>query len=160
MLFPCIAIARGNATGKVTLSGYVKDEANAETLIGAIISIKGTAYKAATNAYGFYSISMSPGAYTIEARYIGYQTIEKTIELKKDEVLNFNLSSTLAEMEEVVVSSDGTNKNVQLTQMGAVSVSVKSVKQLPALLGEADVVKTIQLLPGVSTVEKELRDLM
>lgn len=145
-------VAQVKKAASVTLSGYVKDLNNSETLPGAIVSIKGTNVKVTANSYGFFSLTLVPGVYTVESRYIGYNTNETTIDLNQDKTVNFNMVSASTFIKEVVISADKTNKNIQQTQMGALSVSVQAVKQLPALLGEADVVRTIQLLPGVSTV--------
>ncbi|HYK77142.1 MAG TPA: TonB-dependent receptor [Daejeonella sp.] len=155
LLLPAALMAQTVAKtpgGKFTISGHIKDASNSENLIGAIVSVKGTQISVATNPYGFYSLSLNEGKYTLEVRYMGYETFEKTIDLKKNESVEFQLQPAQNQMQEVVISADKANKNVQNTQMGAVTVSVKSVKQLPALLGEADVIRTIQLLPGVSTV--------
>ncbi len=151
-LAPMLAEAQVRKTSMVTLSGYVKDLSNSETLPGAVVTIKGTDLKVTANSYGFYSLTLTPGVYTAESRYIGYNTKVTTIDLNRDKTVNFDMAVASTVIKEVVISAEKTNQNIQHTQMGAVSVSVKSIKQVPALLGEADVVRTIQLLPGVSTV--------
>ncbi|WP_423146198.1 TonB-dependent receptor [Rubrolithibacter danxiaensis] len=150
LLFPMLLKAQSK--GSATVSGYVRDAGTGETLIGVIVSIPGTTISGISNSYGFYSLSLKPGSYKVEARYMGFKSLQKSIDLKNNLTVNFDLSPSEIEMEEVVVSSEKENKSISQTQMGSLSVSIKSVKQLPALLGEADVIKTIQLLPGVTTV--------
>jgi hypothetical protein len=141
-----------NAPTKFTLSGYVKDGANSETLPGALIGIRGTTFNAISNAYGFYSISLAPGIYTLDVRYLGFQMLSRAVELRNDLKVQLELESSSTDMKEVVISGGNRNESIQQTQMGIMAVSMKTVKQLPALLGEADVVRTLQYLPGVSTV--------
>ncbi|HEY1025419.1 MAG TPA: TonB-dependent receptor [Sphingobacteriaceae bacterium] len=151
LLFAGAAFAQSNER-TVSLTGYVKDKSTGETLIGAVVSVKEAKVNSSTNAYGFFSATVPQGSYTVAVRYIGYETIEKTVTLNEDLVLNLAMSETNTQMKEVVVTSDKTNRSLQSTQSGVVTVPMKAVKQVPALLGEADVVRTIQLLPGVTTI--------
>jgi len=141
-----------NVPSKFTLSGYVKDVANSETLPGALISIRGTTVNSISNAYGFYSISLEAGTYTLDVRNMGFQMLSRTVELRNDLKVQLELQSSLTELKEVIITPGNRNENIQQTQMGKMSVSMQTVKQLPALLGEADVVRTLLYLPGVSTV--------
>ncbi|HHB78918.1 MAG TPA: TonB-dependent receptor [Saprospiraceae bacterium] len=132
-----------------TLSGYIKDEMTGESLIGASFynadnPVQGTS----TNAYGFYSLSLPPGKYSFVCSYLGYQNQEMTLTLDEDKVLNINLEEGV-QLEEVVVKSEKEDKNVHGTQMGTVKLTTERIKSIPAFMGEVDVLKTIQLLPGV-----------
>jgi hypothetical protein len=135
-----------------TLSGYIKDSESGETLIGANIRQEDNpANGTVTNTYGFYSITLPEGKYRFVFSYLGYQNEIKEINLDTNATLNVALLSGI-QMQEVVVSAkeDQEDENVQSTSMGKVSLPTEQIKVLPALLGEVDILKTIQLLPGVS----------
>lgn len=151
LFFAGVAFAQSKDKA-VTLTGYVKDQSTGETLIGAVVSVTEAGVNCSTNAYGFFSATVPQGTYTVTVRYIGYETVQKVVALKEDQVLHLALAEANTQMKEVVVTSDKTNRSLQSTQLGMVAVPMKAVKQLPALLGEADVVRTIQLLPGVTTI--------
>ncbi len=132
-----------------TISGYVEDASSGESLIGVNIfnqdnSIEGTT----TNVYGFYSLTLPGNTYRIKSSYLGYQDILNEIFLDKDIELNLKMSSGVT-MEEVVVIGEEKDNNINSTDMGTVSLPVDKIKKLPALLGEVDILKTLQLLPGV-----------
>ncbi len=133
---------------KLTLSGVISDSENGESLIGASVSIKGTSMGTVTNTYGFYSITLTPGTYTIKISYIGFADTEFTVDLKTDIRKNLELQSKSTEMQEVVITGDAA-KNVESSEIGRVNLSIEKIKALPAFLGEVDLIKTIQLLPGV-----------
>lgn len=136
---------------KYTLSGYVKDASTGEDLIGANIMIKEEHKGTTTNTYGFYSISMPADLYKVSFSYIGYETVEKELNFNKDITLNINLKPTAYTTQEVIVSGERTDKNVQDSRMSVVKLPVDQVKTLPAFMGEVDVLKTIQLLPGIQS---------
>jgi hypothetical protein len=138
-----------SAQEQYTVSGYVKDANTGETLIGANIYLlnkpdKGTA----SNAYGFYSMKLDSGAYDIVCTYLGYQDLTVELVLDGNEKLDLELSAGI-QMAEVVVSAEEKDKNISKSDMGTVELSTGSIKRVPALLGEVDVLKTLQLLPGV-----------
>ena len=137
---------------KVTLSGYIKDASNGEALIGAVIYIEEIESGAVTNFYGYYSVTVAPGNYTLAYRYIGYQTVVKNLELSEDIRLDVELEAEGQELNEVVVSAEREDQNVTSIEMSVERVDIKTITNLPALMGENDVIKGIQLLPGVSTV--------
>lgn len=140
------------AQDKVTISGYVKDASTGETLIGANVYVKSDPTKGTySNTYGFYSLTIDPGKYTLVSTYLGYQNQEVDIDAFDKKSINFELGEGV-QIEEVVVTADEPDKNVEGTEMGTVDLPVEQIKRLPALLGEVDVLKTIQLLPGVSSV--------
>ncbi len=136
------------AQKKYTISGYAKDGQNGETLIGATITVKGNAKGITSNQYGFYSITLLEGDYELVCTYIGYQPKLKEIKLDADQQTDFDLS-TSGVMQEVIIASKKTDGNIKNAQMGRFVLPIDQIKALPAFLGEADLLKTIQLLPGV-----------
>jgi len=139
------------AQNKYTLSGYVKDNETGEYLIGATIYLKENLKGVSTNQYGFYSITVDEGSYTIDYSFLGLTSQQKQIKLDKDVRINVALETNAIVTSEVVIESEGADKNVQSTNMSQVKIDVKNIKKLPAFMGEVDVLKTIQLLPGVQS---------
>lgn len=137
---------------KITLSGYVKDASNGETLIGAAIFMPELGVGAVTNEYGFYSISVASGAYKVEYSYIGYETISKDIDLNQNLKLDIELGTSSSRLEEVVITGEAADKNVRNVEMSTNKLDIQTIKSIPSLLGEVEVIRSIQLLPGVSTV--------
>lgn len=134
---------------KVTLNGYVKDAENGEELIGVNVYIEELNSGTITNVYGFYALNLPPGSYTINFSFIGYQTVRKTFELTKDQEFNLELPPAVTEMQEVVITDEAIDANVTDIKMSRNDLDIKQVKRLPALFGEPDIIKTIQMLPGV-----------
>ena len=135
---------------KFTISGNVKDASSGEELIGATITIKELAGTgAATNAYGFYSIRLPEGNYTLIAQYIGYEPLVEKITLKQNEKIDFVINVKTSQLDEVVVTSTRKDENVTSIQMGVQKLDLKEIKSIPVLFGENDILKTMQLLPGV-----------
>ena len=134
-----------------TLSGYVSDADNGETLIGANVYVKGdTEQGVTTNLYGFYSLTLPAGNYTIIYSYLGFSDTEKNIQLSDNQTINIKLQQGIT-MQEIVVTAEEKDKNVESTEMGTVTMAVDKIKTLPVLLGEVDILKTLQLLPGVQS---------
>lgn len=148
MLFTSIVHAEEN----FTISGYVKDAASGEVLIGSTVYVAELSTGAQTNVYGFYSLTLPAGNYTLVYRYIGFVGQEKKISLSSDEQINVELASEDVQLEEIVIKGTREDKNVTSTEMSTVELDIKTIKKLPAFMGEVDVIKSIQLLPGVSTV--------
>lgn len=139
----------GLAQEKVTLSGVVSDANSNETLIGVTIFISGISTYSSTNEYGFYSITIPKGNYTISYSSIGFQTKNVSLDLTKNINYNVSLTESSQELEEVII----TEKNVSNTQKAEMSVnklSIAIIKKMPVVLGEVDVLKSILLLPGVT----------
>ena len=136
---------------KVTLNGYVKDADNGEELIGVTVYIPELKAGAVTNAYGFYSITVPKGTYEIQYSYLGYkfQSIKK--ELSGNTGYNVELKTEATVIEEVVVTDKPINENVVSLQMSKNTLDLNQVRKLPALFGEVDILKNIQMLPGVIT---------
>lgn len=137
---------------KYTISGYVKDGSDGEAIIGAIVYKQGTQISTTTNEYGFYSLTLPAGKHTIITTYLGYTNIVTEVELTKNTTLNFEPKEQGRDLQEVEVSAEAADKNIKSTEMSATKIDIKQIQKMPALLGEVDVIKTIQLLPGVTTV--------
>lgn len=134
---------------KFTLSGYIEDKGSGEKMISANVYIDSTYTGTTTNAYGFYSMTLSSGIYTIVFSYTGYTPVKKKIVLDKDISMNISME-TNNQLEGVEISAQV--ENIELnTQMSIVKVPIKSIKNLPAIMGETDVLKALQLLPGVQS---------
>lgn len=135
-----------------TLSGYIKDANNGETLIGATVYVPAAAKGVVSNEYGFYSITLEPGTYEVNYSYIGFTTIKKEVELSDNVKLDIELGADAAQLEEVVVTAEAANEEVVNVQMSVNKLDIKTIKALPSLLGEVEVLRSIQLLPGVTSV--------
>lgn len=140
-----------SAQNKISVSGYVKDANTGETLTGASVYVKSESnLGASTNTYGFYTLRLSPGEYTLVFSYLGYADQERKISLTNDLSLNINLSEGV-EMSEIVIEAEAADKNVSGTQMGEIVLPIEKIQKIPALMGEVDLLKALQLLPGVQS---------
>ena len=146
MLFAMPVIIQ--AQKKFTISGYAKDARNGETLIGATVLVKGQTKGISTNQFGFYSLTLTEGDYTLICSYAGFQPAAANVKLTEDKLLNFELLVRAA-LDEVVITNKKRDINVKNAQMGKFVLPIEQIKSIPALLGEVDLIKTIQLLPGV-----------
>lgn len=148
LLFVCSAC--GVTAQKVTVSGTIEDVKNGEKLINAnvydAISMKGTV----TNNYGFYSLTLPSGKIKLTFSYVGYKTFQQEFYLKKDTVIRYKLESS-TELAEVTVEETRSEKMVESSQMSRIEIPLKQIKELPVFFGEVDVLKTIQLMPGVKS---------
>jgi hypothetical protein len=142
-------LSKTSAQQRFTISGYIKDKKNGEDLIGATLSIKELNQATASNAYGFYSISVPTGKYTIIVQYVGYKPIEQKLDLTSSTTLNFNLEEENITTEEILVTERRVDANVQDLKMSKVDLNIAQLKTLPALFGEPDLIKLVQLQPGV-----------
>ena len=141
--------AMAEMAGVVTLSGYLKNKANGEALIGATVYIPELKTGVITNPYGFYSISVAPGNYSVSFSFIGYQTQSPSINLTSSQQFNLMLEEETKQIDEVVVTGEKKNRNVENLQMSMEKVQVKMIKKLPSFMGEIDIIKSITLLPGI-----------
>jgi len=137
------------AQNKFTVNGYVRDSASGETVISATVSINNLSRAVATNQYGFYSITLDSGSYELTVSHVSFQSKQYNISLSEDQSLDFLLLPKSAAISEVVVYSKRKDANVRNAQMGRVDLSIEQIKNIPAFLGEVDILKTLQLLPGV-----------
>ena len=138
---------------KATISGYVKDVSNGEGLIGASIYIKELKVGNVTNTYGFYSLSVQPGEFTLVFSSSGFAKQERKVTFAgKNQTLNIEMQPESNELAEVKVLAKAVDENVRGIEMSVNKIDIKTIRKIPALLGEVDLVRAIQLLPGVSTV--------
>ena len=137
---------------KLSINGYVKDATTGEELIGVSIYIQETKTGTTSNVYGYYSLALEAGTYTVQYTYVGYQPIIKTVKLSQDTQLNMELVPEELALDEVVVTSSRPDKQVEVVQMSTIKMDIADVKKMPQLLGEVDLIRSIQLLPGVTTV--------
>lgn len=135
---------------KYTINGHVKDSKTGEELIGATVYIKELKTGVITNVYGFYSLTLPPGKYTLSVSYIGYGSFQTKVDVTKNAKKNFELKPTDNELAEVKVTGEKANKNIVKVEMSTVKLQMKTIKKIPALMGEVDIIKSIQLLPGVT----------
>jgi len=151
LFFACLfcIVHASLAQSKYTISGYVKDSLTGETLIGASLQLAGSGGGVNSNAYGFYSITLNAGEQILSCSFIGYESRQMQIALSANRQVNFLLVPRASTGQEVVVYGRRRDENVKNTQMGRFDLSVAKVKALPVLLGEVDLLKTLQLLPGV-----------
>ncbi len=134
---------------RFTINGYVRDSLSGETIIGASLIINGQARGVSSNQYGFYSLTLPQGTYNISVSHVSYFSKAVTIQLDSNLSYNFDLLSRAAANTEVVVYARKRDANVKSAQMGKIDLSISQIKNVPALLGEIDPLKVIQLLPGV-----------
>lgn len=139
----------GIAQSKYTINGYVKDAENGEELIGVTAYVKELKTGTATNIYGFYALSLPPGDYTIIYSSVGYQTVEKNVSLTGDQVVNVELPVEVTTMDEVIITEKPLDANVTDVSMSRNEINIQQVRKLPALFGEPDIIKTLQMMPGV-----------
>ncbi|MFY8138927.1 MAG: TonB-dependent receptor [Flavobacteriales bacterium] len=152
LLFLFLIPAFSFSQDKFTVSGVLKDAASGETILGAPIAVSeipGTGVL--TNDYGFYSLTLPKGNYTLVVRYPGYQVISLKVVLDKNQVLNLNLENALSELKEIEITATKENDNVTKSQMGMEKLDIQEVNKLPVLFGEKDILKSIQLMPGVKS---------
>jgi hypothetical protein len=135
-----------------TLSGYVRDSKTGEELIGVNIVIPTLREGTSTNLYGFYSLSLPPGSYEASIQYIGYQTRTIKVALTKDLTINIELDENSTTLDEVTVIARRLDENVRSVEMSVAQLDMKDVRKMPALLGEVDIIRSLTLLPGISTI--------
>jgi len=134
-----------------TLSGYIKDAANGEDLIGAIVYVKETAAGTNTNVYGFYSLSLPEGSYHLTISYLGYASQEIEVNLTSHQEMNFKLREQGIQTKEVEVKGERADSHISHVQMSVNRLNMSQVRKLPAMLGEVDIIKAVQSQPGVIT---------
>lgn len=137
------------AAEKFTISGTIRSAAKGETLIGA--SVRAGNWGTSSNEYGFYSLTLPRGTYTLEVTAIGLQSVQQKVELTRDTKINFSLQDEVKSLEGVVVNAQSRGRSISSPQMGVERLSTREIKNIPVLLGERDILKTIQLLPGIKS---------
>ncbi len=141
-----------HAQQKVTISGYVKDAQNAEAIIGATVFVQELGYGVASNPYGFYSLTIPKGEYTLNFAFLGYKNIVRKINVQSNIRIDIQLEGQSDQIGEVEIRSQKRNEQITNMEMSMNKLDIKEIKSMPALLGEVDVIRSIQALPGVSTV--------
>ena len=139
------------AQSRFTINGYVKDSLSGETIIGATVSVNGQSKGVTSNQYGFYSITLDTGNYTISVSHISYLGKSFATDLKDNLSYNFEMISRSAAIDEVIVYSKRRDANVKNAQMGKIDLSMNQIRSIPAFMGEIDLLKALQLLPGVQS---------
>ena len=139
------------AQEKFTLKGTISEEKSNESLIGVSVFFPEAQTGTSTNEYGFYSITLPKGTYKVVISYLGFETIIKTIILTENSTQNFNLTDALENLEEVVITQNVESLNIKKPQMSINSLTSSTIKEIPVVLGEADIIKAITLLPGVTS---------
>ena len=134
----------------VTLSGYVSDLESNESLIGVSVLIPELNTGTITNEYGFFSLTLPPGVYTVQIRYLGFESLTRELSLNEDVNENFELTPQAEVLDEVIVEENIELLNVRNPQMSVNKLAINTIKKIPAVLGEVDVIKSITLLPGVT----------
>lgn len=154
LIYACISLISTSifAQERYTVSGYITDGQSGETLIGATALIKELGNGAVSNEYGFYSISVPEGSYTLEFSYIGFDNVVRSISLSENYKLDVELGALSNELVEVVVTAEEGNSNVSEVNMSVNKLDIATIKSMPTLLGEVEVVRSLQLLPGVTSV--------
>lgn len=147
MAFPVFIYGQEN----FILSGTVKDKETGEDLIGVSVLIVEPVTGVVTNSYGFYSISLPEGKYTVRYSYLGYENVEKVLSFNTNNVINIEISPSLISLDEVVVSGERDNEKISSAESGVEKLNLKYIESIPVLFGEKDILKTIQLLPGISS---------
>lgn len=155
LLFTAVLLLTGiyaQAQQKFTISGTVEAKSSGEALIGAVVKIneiKGAG--GVTNEYGFYSLTVPEGEYTLSVTYLGYQMSEQKITLDKNITQNISMSDEGQQLEEVVIKGERADANLSRNEMGVMKLDMKTAGKLPVIMGEKDILKTIQLMPGVNS---------
>src|SRR5690606_33274093 len=139
-----------HAQERFTLSGTISEATSNETLIGVTVAVPELGTGTTTNEYGFYSITLPKGEYEIIISYLGFQDVRERINLDQNTKRDFNLIEEAEALEEVVVTDDVERLDIRKPQMSVNSLTAGTIKQVPVVLGEADVIKSLLLLPGVS----------
>ena len=140
--------------GDYTISGYISDSSNGEELIGATVYVQELRKGVASNVYGYYALSLPPGKYTLVFSFVGYASVEKKVNVSENRTVSVELSEETALIEEVIISSERPNANVTKAEMSVSRLDIKTIQRMPALMGEVDVIKSIQLLPGVQSTSE------
>jgi len=134
------------------ISGHVKAAESGEELIGATVAVKALNVGVSANVYGFYSLSLPAGKHRVSYSFIGYKEVVLDLDLKSDTGIDMELKPRVQELKEVEITAENEDSKVKSIEMSVNKIDGKDIKKIPALLGEADVVKSVLLLPGVSTV--------
>ena len=146
-----LIIRQGSFAQGYVVSGTVTDAETGETLVGATVFVPDIQFGVVTGSDGFYRLPLPGGEYRIVFSFVGYESFEKVVSPDKDTGLDVELAGSAVSLDEVVVSARAADRNVERAEMSAIAVSMETIRNIPAFLGEVDVLRTIQLLPGVQS---------
>src|SRR5210317_1433096 len=149
-LLVLLSVIAGQAQERFTLSGTVTEANSNETLIGVSILVPELRTGAVTNEYGFYSLTLPEGTYEIVVSYLGFREVRQSVSFDASRRIDFQLEEEAEELEEVILTEDVERLDIRKPQMSVAALSVETIKKIPVVLGEADVIKSIILLPGVT----------
>ena len=152
VLKPFRSASPKNPTGPFhcTLSGYIRDEASNEALIGATVYAGSLEKGTVSNAFGFYSLTLPPGRYQILYSYLGYKTFGWETDLLADQFTDIELNEESSLLEEVVISLEEDQIDLSSARTGNVNLAPRSIRRMPAFMGEQDVIKSLDAIPGIS----------
>ena len=139
---------------RYNISGHIKDAETGEDLFGASVLVVELSTGSVSNEYGFYSVSLPKGSYTIRYSYTGYESQQLKLNVEIDIHMDITLKLDAAILEEVEIKAERSDANVKAPEMSVVKMDVKTINKIPALMGEVDIIKAIQLLPGVQSVSE------
>ena len=154
IIFFCLFLQNIDAQDNITISGHVTDKDSGEELIGASIFIQNTSIGVNTNIYGFYSLTIPKGEYVVAVSYIGYSTKLDSFRLDENQNIEFELTAVSSEIQEVLVKANKEDVMLQEAGVGTTKINIKKLETLPVFMGEKDILKSIQLLPGISAVSE------
>lgn len=137
---------------KFTISGYIKDASTGESLIGATVINRSTLQGTTANVHGFYSITLPSDSVRLVYSYVGYTPMPVNLLLKRDTTIDIGMMAATV-LDEVIVNATRSDEIQEVSQMSSVNVPIEQIKSLPALLGQVDVLKVLQLMPGVKSSE-------
>jgi len=135
---------------KVTISGTIKDKKSTETLTGVNIFVEELKIGTSTNEYGFYSITLPPGQYRLKFSYVGFDTYEQILTIKENYKFDYELTETSKTLQEVIVTTNKKATDIRSSEMSVNKLSIQTIKKIPVVLGEVDIIKSILQLPGVN----------
>ncbi len=151
-LFCAMSLSFASFAQNYTISGTLKDAENGEDLIGATVAVKELPSVGTTaNTYGFYSLTLPKGEYTILYQYIGYETVAEKVVLDGNKKIDKKIGTNAEKIAEVVIKAEAADRNVSKTEIGVTQLSPKDIETIPVIFGEKDILKTLQLTPGVKT---------
>lgn len=158
LLFSCLCLStlifgqESNKTNRFTISGKLTDKESGEALVGATIYVKELKTGAVSDIYGNYSLTLSEGRYSLVYSYVGFTTLERSVSLNSHQKIGLELAPNPQTLKEVEIKSEKDDKNVKKPEMSTFRMDIKTIQKIPALMGEVDIIKAIQLLPGVQSV--------
>ncbi|WP_090107759.1 TonB-dependent receptor [Chitinophaga sp. CF118] len=155
LLFPVLLLLQvhyATAQQRYTISGYVKDQQNGESLIGISVSKAGTGLGTVTNEFGFYSLTLPAGEHEVQFSYVGYTSIKMNVSLKGNKTLDIKLEKSSSQLSTITVKGTKQEKAVNTLNTSINRLDIAQLKKMPTFMGEVDVLRSIQTLPGVNTV--------